>query len=226
MQSLFLLTGLSKKSQLKLIIMSLTTQKISGTQKKLILASTSPYRKALLEKLGLVFESMAPLIDEEKEKSLISLPPLSPIQLAEKLAMLKAQSLASEDRVTIGGDQLVSFNGSIIGKPITFSKAVDTLMRLQGKQHELITSICICNGLNPPVLFTNRTYLQMRPLDQTQVERYIKLDQPFDCAGSYKIEKAGISLFHHIDTNDFTAIQGIPLMKLTELLHNCGYDIP
>jgi len=185
-------------------------------KKQLILASTSKYRKELLERLALPFTAQAPLIDEENEKD----PHLAPQALAEHLAFLKAQSLAGPEKVVIGGDQLISFAGHIIGKSHTAEKAVEQLSAMQGKIHELITAICIFDE-DRVIRHTNITRMHMKSLSRAQLERYVQLDQATDCAGSYKIEKHGIMLFSKIESEDFTAIQGLPLIELGKILENC-----
>lgn len=186
-------------------------------EKQLILGSTSKYRKELLSRLAYSFTAMAPLIDEDKEKD----PKLSPKELAEKLAFMKAESLKNPDRVVIGGDQLVSFEGQILGKAHTKENAVKQLMAMQGKTHELITAICVFDGIKA-IPYTNITRMTMRKLSQSQLEHYVELDEPTDCAGSYKIEKHGIMLFDKIETDDFTAIQGLPLIALNKILEDIG----
>lgn len=186
-------------------------------KKELILASTSIYRKDLLSRLGHPFTAMSPLIDEEKEKN----PQWSPQELAEKLAFLKAQSLAGEGRVVIGGDQLVAFEGKILGKPHTSEKAVEQLLSMQGKTHELITAVCVFDGFTPHKI-TDITRLTMKTLSRADLEKYVERDQPLNCAGAYKIEKHGIGLFAKIESKDFTAIQGLPLIELSKVLDTVG----
>ncbi|WP_373997714.1 nucleoside triphosphate pyrophosphatase [Bdellovibrio bacteriovorus] len=186
-------------------------------EKQLILASTSKYRQELLSRLAYKFTATAPLIDEEKEKD----PSLSPQHLAEKLAMLKADSLKGAGRVVIGGDQLVAFEGRILGKSHTVEKAVEQLFSMQGKTHELITAICVFDG-DKMIPYTDITRMHMKKLSREQIERYVQLDMPTDCAGSYKIEKHGIMLFDKIESQDFTAIQGLPLIALSKILENLG----
>ncbi|WP_413290911.1 Maf family protein [Bdellovibrio sp. HCB337] len=189
--------------------------------KKLVLASTSKYRQALLNQLGLPFEAQKPLIDEEKEKD----PSLSPQQLAEKLAFLKAQSLKAPGHVVIGGDQLVAHRGKILGKPHTRERAIEQILSMEGQVHELITAICIFDG-DSFTPYTDITRLYMKPLTRQQVERYVDLDQPLDCAGAYKIEQHGMMLFEKIESQDFSAIQGLPLLALSQILKNSGFAIP
>lgn len=184
-------------------------------QKQLILASTSKYRQELLSRLPFKFTVMAPLIDEDKEKD----SSLSPRALAEKLASLKAASLKGQGRVVIGGDQLVALEGRILGKAHTQDNAVEQLLSMQGKTHELITAICVFIE-DEPVPFTDITRMHMKKLSREQIEHYVQLDMPTDCAGSYKIEKHGIMLFDKIESQDFTAIQGLPLIELNKILEN------
>ncbi|MGE9743951.1 Maf family protein [Bdellovibrio bacteriovorus] len=186
-------------------------------QKQLILASTSKYRQELLSRLAYSYSAQAPLIDEEKEKD----PSLAPQALAEKLADLKAASLKAADKVVIGGDQLVSFEGRIIGKAHTPERAIEQLMSMQGKTHELITAICVYDG-DKKIAYTDITRMHMKKMTRAQIERYVQLDNPIDCAGSYKIEKHGIMLFDKIESQDFTAIQGLPLIELGKILENAN----
>lgn len=187
------------------------------TQKQLILGSTSKYRKELLERLAFPFTTEAPKIDEDSEKD----PNLEPKDLAEKLAFLKAHSLKGAGRVVIGGDQLVSLHGEVLGKPGTPENAFQMLKKMQGQTHLLITAICVFDG-DEFETYTNVTELEMHALSDDKIKAYIALDNPLDCAGSYKIEKHGIKLFRKIITEDFTAIQGLPLIKLNELLEGKG----
>lgn len=189
--------------------------------KKLILASTSIYRQELLKQLCVPFEAKKPLFDEEQYK----IQNLAPKELAETLATLKAESLKDTNCVIIGGDQLVHLEGQIIGKPHTHENAVATLEKMSGKLHELITSVCVIDR-DQKWLHTDITKIKLKPLTSEQIRRYVDLDKPFDCAGSYKIEKHGISLVDQIICDDFTAIQGLPLIALSNILHNCGYQIP
>jgi 7-methyl-GTP pyrophosphatase len=189
--------------------------------KNLVLASTSKYRQELLKQLGLPFDAQKPLIDEEAEKD----PSLSPQKLAEKLAFLKAHSLKSSGTVVIGGDQLVAHRGKILGKPLTRDGAILQLLSMQNSKHELVTALCVFDG-EKAIHYTDITRLHMKPLTREQVERYVDLDQPLDCAGAYKIEKHGVMLFDKIESEDFTAIQGLPLLMLAKILKDCGFRIP
>lgn len=187
----------------------------------LLLASTSPYRRELLEKLGLRFEIKAPICDEDAFKQQIS----DPVKLASTLAFEKAKSLATAQNIVIGGDQLVSLDSQIFGKPHTFENACEQLSQMSGKTHELITTVCVFRKEKPhPIL--NITRLKMRTLSKEQIKNYVHRDQPLDSAGSYKIEKSGLALFEKIECEDFSAIQGLPLLALTILLSQWGFSIP
>ncbi len=182
---------------------------------KIILASQSPYRKQLLENLGLEFSVCAPELNEDDFKSKES----DPKNLCRLLAYEKAHSLIKKypKHVIIGSDQLVSFESEILNKPETPKNAIDQLLKLSGKTHRLYTSICVLKGGE---IFENIniTELKMRDLTKDQVVSYIQKDNPIDCAGSYKLEKAGITLFETINTSDHSAIIGLPLMELTHIL--------
>lgn len=189
--------------------------------KKIILASTSPYRKKLLEQIHLPHSTVAPTVDEEllKKNSTVSIPDL-PLFLAEK----KAESIAAlhPDALVIGCDQMGLMQNTPLNKAKTKDKAVEQLLLLQGKSHQLITAMVVCHG--PKKLkHVDYTTLHMRPLSQKQIRHYVDLDNPLDCAGSYKIESLGISLFEKIETQDHTAIVGLPLMALVRLLDSLGY---
>lgn len=189
--------------------------------KQLILASTSVYRQELMKRLPLEFKAMAPLADEEAHKD----PRMSPRQMAEHLAKVKAHSLRGPNKIVIGSDQLVHFEGQKLGKPGSREKAVEQLLSMAGKSHELITAVCVSTE-DEDIIFTDVTRMHLRKLTRAEIERYIDQDQALDCAGAYKIEKAGISLMSKIETEDFTAIQGLPLLKLSEILRQKGFLIP
>lgn len=190
---------------------------------QLILASTSPYRAEQLQRLGLKFEQRDPQIDE----SILKAAGFSPENLAEILALEKAKQVFQQnpEAIVIGGDQLVSFEGTTLGKPGTQERALEQLLSMQGKTHTLITAIAV---LGPDFIEThiNQTKLKMRQLDKGAIERYLQFDQPFNCAGSYKLESRGITLFEEIQSTDHSAITGIPLIALTSLLIKAGIEIP
>src|SRR5262245_30018784 len=190
---------------------------------QLVLASTSPYRRALLERLGIPFRAKAPVCDE----SLLKAAESDPIRLAERLAHAKAESLlACELGATIiGGDQLVSFEGRVLGKPLSEERAIEQLLAMSGQAHELITAMVVLKGAQ---IFrhTDVTKLHMRLFSRPEIERYVQNERPLDCAGSYKFESRGIALFERIDSEDQTAITGLPLIALVSILRHLGFEIP
>lgn len=191
----------------------------------IILASTSKYRAQLLHQLALPFSQIAPVVDEEKLKVQLEHQFVNdPKQIAIELARAKAESLASPQSLVIGGDQLVNFENLILGKPLNYQNAFSQLQKMQGNTHQLITALAICYQ-SQTHLICDITTLKMRPLSDLQIKNYLQLDQPFDCAGSYKLEKHGITLFEKIESQDFTAIQGIPLIALTNLLQNLNIPL-
>lgn len=189
----------------------------------LILASTSPYRRQLLQRLIDTFECVAPDVDERAMAEGIC----NPGRVARILAHAKAATVAQRfsDAVVIGSDQVVSFGDEILGKPGTKENAVRQILRLSGKPHQLITAVCI---IAPEGVFEfeNEVLLKMREIDESEAIRYVERDLPLDCAGAYKIEAAGIALFESISCSDFTSIVGLPLMQLSSELRRLGILIP
>lgn len=197
----------------------------NGPMPDLVLASTSGYRRSLLERLGVPFRCRAPLCHEsELQRESAG---LEPRQLAEKLALAKASSLVAAEpgSAIIGCDQLVSFGGRVFGKPGTAQRAVDQLLSLSGETHELITALVVIRG-DARFRHTDVTRLGMRPLSRDAIERYVAADRPFDCAGSYKLEARGIALFDRIESEDHSAITGLPLIALVTILRVLGFAIP
>lgn len=190
---------------------------------ELVLASTSPYRRALLARLGLPFRAVPPACDEEALK----LPELAPEPLAARLALAKAESLrAAEPLATlIGSDQVAAIDGVILGKPGTAERAAEQLARLAGRTHALVTAVAVVHA-GGVLEHLDVTRLTMRPLSRAQIERYLAADRPLDCAGSYKLEARGIALFERIDSADHAAITGLPLIALCTMLGGLGYPVP
>ena len=190
----------------------------------LVLASTSPYRKQLLDRLGLPFEQKAPKCNEAALKAI---PYPGAAALARLLATEKVHSLVSEygmDTI-IGGDQIVELEGRVLDKPGTIGRAVEQLTELTGRSHRIATAVAVWDEgrLSTHVDITTLT---MRTLELSAIKRYVEADLPLDCAGSYKLESRGVTLFDRIDTADYTAIIGLPLMALTSMLRTIGYIIP
>jgi septum formation protein len=191
----------------------------------LILASTSPYRRAQVERLGVPFRAVAPPVDEEALKS--EWGAIDPRELAERLARAKAEGVARSepDAVVIGGDQLVAFEGSILGKPGTTGQAIAQLAAMSGRSHDLITALAVIRG-DRLYARTDVTKMTLRPLTLEEIRRYVEADRPLDCAGSYKLEARGIALFDRIESEDHSAIVGVPMIALTTILREIGFAIP
>jgi septum formation protein len=190
---------------------------------QLILASQSKYRKAQLEHFGVAFIAHAPRVDEEYLK--VS-GPKDIEELTRFLALHKAESLRPlfPRAVILGGDQVAEIDGERLDKPGTFERAKDQLLRLQGRTHRLITTLVV-QSPESALVYTDVTKLRLRRLSETDIEDYLNIDKPFDCAGSYKFEKAGIALVERIQTQDPSAIQGVPLLSLTTAFNKLGVSM-
>jgi septum formation protein len=191
------------------------------TDRRLVLASTSPYRRALLERLAIPFDCVAPGVDEAPR------PGEPPRDLALRLARAKAAAVAAArpGSVVIAGDQVVALDGQPLGKPGSPEAAAAQLRRLAGRCHELLTAVAILDG-ERSWEHLDATRLTMRPLDDAEIARYVERDRAWDCAGAYKIESLGIALFASIETSDPTAIVGFPLMAVAEALRSFGFRVP
>lgn len=184
-----------------------------------MLASTSPYRRRLLGRLGLEFEVASPEVDEER-----AAPAAAPATVAQVLARKKAEAVAARagaEAVVLGSDQVCALGAERLGKPGSVARACDQLARLSGRTHELITAVAIVHsgGIDE---FVDRTRLTMRALTRAEIEAYVARDEPLDCAGSYKLEAAGIGLFERIESADWTAIEGLPLLATAGALRRLG----
>jgi septum formation protein len=190
---------------------------------EVILASTSQYRRTLLKRIGIPFRCLVPLVHEDALK----IGDWGHRELAEHLAMAKAQSLreAEPHATIIGSDQLVSFEGRVYGKPGSAERAAEQLSAMAGMSHLLITALAVWHD-GQAYVHTDTTTMHMRTLTPEEIDRYVAADRPLDCAGSYKLEERGIALFDRIETQDYTAILGLPLMALTTLLRRLGYAVP
>jgi len=194
--------------------------------RRLVLASTSRYRRELLSRLEIPFESLAPALDEEAEKARLG--PVEPDALVRHLARRKAESLAAtaRDALIIGGDQAVDFDGEVLGKPATEEAAVRQLLRLAGRTHRLLTALVVhdaASGRSEEMLDVHE--VGMRPFGEAEARRYVARERPLDCAGGLKVEGLGIALLSHLRGDDFTAVIGLPLIGLVDLLNRFGVAV-
>lgn len=189
----------------------------------LVLASTSPYRRELLQRLRVPFRCEAPGVDEAAVKAR----GLAPLALATELARAKALAVAARHpgAAVIGSDQVATIDGQTLDKPGTAERAAAQLQRLQGREHALLTAVAIAHP-GGVAAFVDVTRLWMRSLTGEEIERYVAADRPLDCAGSYKVEGLGVALFSAISAEDQTAIVGLPLLRLAAELRQLGFAIP
>nr|MBP8053713.1 septum formation inhibitor Maf [Burkholderiaceae bacterium] len=191
-------------------------------QRKLILGSTSAYRRELLERLRVPFTVESPHVDETP------LAGEAPSALARRLALAKAQAVAQRfpDCVVIGSDQVADLDGLALGKPGTHDRAVAQLRQMSGHTIIFQTAVAVvcqqsgfCQEQLAPVKVTFRT------LDDAEIESYLHAEQPYDCAGSAKSEGLGITLLSSIDNDDPTALVGLPLIRTSQMLRAAGIDL-
>ena len=188
----------------------------------LILASTSPYRQKLLERLQLPFRCVAPDTDESSH------PGEQPPALAGRLARAKAQSIAGDypDAIIIGSDQVASLNGSLMGKPGTHEAAVKQLKASSGQQVRFHTGVALACATRQLDWFHVEPFTaHFRQLTDPTIEDYLRREQAYDCAGSFKCEGLGIALFERLEGDDPTSLEGLPLIALTGLLTRAGLSI-
>jgi len=182
---------------------------------QLVLASTSPYRRELLGRLGLPFETASPNIDETVS------PDETPEQLVRRLAESKARAVAFDfpDSLIIGSDQVAVLNGHILGKPGNHDKAVAQLRNASGNKVIFLTGLCLLNTSTNHCQVTAEEYaVVFRQLSESQIESYLRREQPYDCAGSFKSEGLGITLFEKMEGNDPNSLVGLPLIELINML--------
>lgn len=185
---------------------------------RLVLASTSRYRRALLDAAGVSYEVARPPFDEEHARA------LAPEEMVVVFARGKAESLARPDAIVIGADQIPELDGRILTKPGDRAGAVEQLAALAGRTHRLLTAVAVHHaGRTESMLVVHR--MTMRPLSAEQIARYVDRDEPYDCAGAYKVEAAGALLFEAMEGPDHTAIVGLPLTALSTLLASFGVSL-
>ena len=187
----------------------------------LILASTSPYRRALLQRLGLDFRCVAPCVDEAHRGD------EAPSTRANRLARAKAEAVAvhEPEEVVIGSDQVAHVGEILLDQPGTPARAVAQLRQMSGRSVDFLTAVCVMRGqrVEQDIVCT---YVIMRSLSEAEIQRYVLREQVLDCSGSVRCEGLGITLFESIQTPDPTALIGLPLMTLTDLLRSFGFDLP
>jgi len=197
-------------------------------QPALVLASTSRYRRELLQRLGLDFLCKAPGVDEAPE------PRESALELAQRLARAKAQAVAAQlnDAWVIGSDQVAVLEAeggteATLGKPGTSERCRAQLLASSGRTLTYYTAVCVTHHRDRAVHeFTDTTRVQFRELDQSTIGRYVAAESPLDCAGGFKSEGLGITLCQSIHSEDPTALIGLPLIRLSAVLREVGFLLP
>jgi septum formation protein len=190
---------------------------------RLILASTSAYRRELLARLGIAFTQIAPEVDES---------PLSgeaPAALATRLAHAKADAVAKAHpgAWVIGSDQVAELDGQPLGKPGGPERAIAQLHAMSGRDVRFHTAVCVADATSDASMaLIDTTTVRFRTLADTEIVRYVDRERPFDAAGSFKAESLGIALFDAIDSHDPTALIGLPLIGTARLLRRCGFALP
>ena len=190
---------------------------------QLILASTSPYRRELLARLPVEFEVVSPGVGEEH------LPRESPADRALRLATAKARAVseARPGALVIGSDQVACCGSDVLDKPGDARRCRDQLARLSGHSADFYTA-CVLLGAQPPMhlAHVDTTTVVFRTLAAAEIERYVERERPIDCAGGFKAEGSGIALFECIESQDPTALIGLPLIWLAAALRSAGYALP
>jgi septum formation protein len=191
-------------------------------QRQIVLASTSVYRRQMLERLRLPFTVIASQVDEA------ALPDERPAPLARRLALAKAQAVAAQhpECLVIGSDQVADLHGEALGKPGSHARAVAQLQRMRGQTvvfQTAVAVVCQTTGFAQTELAAVK--VQFRDLSDAQIEHYLLAEQPYDCAGSAKSEGLGIALLARIDNDDPTALVGLPLIRTCHLLEAAGFSV-
>lgn len=189
----------------------------------IVLASSSPYRRAQLENFGVTFTAAAPKCNEEALKRT---GPADLVELTRYLARAKAESLRATHpaALILGSDQLAELDGARLDKPGSIEAAEAQLARLSGREHRLITSLAVIFGEHV-ALETELTHVRFRTLTPLEIRAYVNLDRPTDCAGAYKIERAGLALIDEVRGADPGAIQGLPLIALRRALAHLNINL-
>jgi MAF protein len=189
---------------------------------RIVLGSSSPFRKALLEKLDLSFDTDSPDIDETPLKN------EHPKDMVERLAKAKAQAIAERhpQSIIIASDQCATLDGEIIGKPGNHENAIKQLQKASGRTVTFYTSLCVMNAAtNQYEEVVEPFYVYFRELTDSQIENYLKKEEPYNCAGSFKSEGLGIALFERLEGNDPNTLIGLPLIKLIQMLEKYHVEV-
>ena len=190
---------------------------------QIILASSSAYRRGLLDRFLDEYQTVSPEVDETNEEG------LSAADLASDLARKKAEAISANARraLIIGADQLAVLDDQVLGKPGNHQRAVEQLMAASGKTVQFLTAVCILDPVSRTRYeHTDTTTVRFRDYDRRLAESYLRHDEPYDCAGSFKLEGAGFVLFEAVDTDDPTALIGLPMIWVADRLLQLGYLLP
>lgn len=194
----------------------------SPPTRQLILGSTSPYRRELLSRLGVAFEVESPGVDETPQAG------EPPAELARRLALAKARDVARHhpEAVVIGSDQVADLHGEPLGKPGHHERAVAQLQKMRGQTvvfQTAVAVVCLASGFEQCDLAAVRVVF--RDLSDAEIEKYLRIEQPYDCAGSAKSEGLGIALLERIDNDDPTALVGLPMIRTCRMIRAAGVNI-
>lgn len=193
-----------------------------NSTRTLVLGSTSPFRKQILEKLNIHFETDKPEIDETAKEN------ESPFQLVERLAIEKAQAVAKNwsDAIIIGSDQVAVFDNQILGKPHIHEKAVEQLTAFSGNKVEFLTGLAVIDTkTNKTLSLVEPFEVHFKDLTANEIENYLLNEKPYKCAGSFKSEALGITLFEKLSGDDPNTLIGLPLIKLVAVLKELGFEV-
>ncbi len=196
---------------------------IESLPARLILASSSKYRKLQLQRFGISFDCESPEINET------ALSNESPHELVGRLALKKAEAVSRQypQSVVIGSDQIALFDGQIIGKPGNHQAALKQLKSFSGQVVEFLTAVSVlCRESGFSEQYTDCTHVCFRSLRDEEIERYLQQEKPYDCAGAFKAESLGIVLFERIISEDPTALIGLPLIRTAAMLRSAGFPLP
>jgi len=189
---------------------------------QLVLASTSPFRKAILQKLNVPFDTASPDVDESRRDD------ESPAELVARLSAMKAQAVAAEfpEAIIIGSDQVACIDDQILGKPGTHENAVTQLQHASGRSVLFYTGLCVFNA-NTGIAHTEVETFEVvfRKLNDEKIENYLRAEEPYNCAGSFKSEAMGIALFEKLHGDDPNTLIGLPLIRLVRLLEEEGMRV-